>query len=248
MANSLNLKTGDKVIMYFIRDGIRARDFYVSGIYKTGVEEIDKLFIICDMKQIQELNNWTMNQAGGYEIFIKDFNKLDEVNEKIRGLVDMSMDTKTIRQRYPQIFDWLGLLDANIRVILILMAVVATINMITALLIMILERTRMIGVMKALGSTNWSLQKIFLINGMMLIGLGLILGNTFGFGLLLIQKHFHLMKLPEESYYLSEVPVYFEWAHIILINAGAFVVCSIALLLPGILVSRIRPVKAIRFE
>ncbi len=248
LANLLNLKVHDQVIMYFIKDKIRARNFTIKGIYKTGVEEIDKVFILCDLKQIQELNNWQPNQVGGYEVFLKDFNKTDTVNSQIRLLTDVSVDTKTVVQRYPQIFDWLGLLDANIRVILILMAVVATINMVTALLIMILERTRMIGILKALGSHNWTLQKIFMINGMSLIGLGLVLGNVFGFGLLLIQKYFHLLKLPEESYYLSEVPVYFQWSHIILINAGAFLVCSVALLLPSILVSRIRPVKAIRFD
>ncbi len=248
MAQLLNLKPGDGVIMYFIKDKIDARNFTVRGIYKTGVEEIDKVFILCDLKQIQELNSWKPNQVGGYEIFLKDFNKLDTVNSQVRLLTDISIDTKTVKQRYPQIFDWLGLLDANIRVILILMAVVATINMVTALLIMILERTRMIGVLKTLGSHNWALQKIFLINGTSLIGLGLAIGNAFGLGLLLIQKYFHLIKLPEESYYLSEVPVYFQWSHIILINAGAFLVCSMALLLPSILVSRIRPVKAIRFD
>src|SRR6185437_3532812 len=193
-------------------------------------------------------NNWKPNQVGGYEIFLNDFNKLDTVNSQVRALTDVSMDTKTVKQRYPQIFDWLGLLDANIRVILILMAVVATINMVTALLIMILERTRMIGVLKALGAHNWKLQKIFLINGMRLILFGLAAGNAFAFGLLLIQKYFHVIKLPEESYYLSEAPVSFQWTHIIFINAGAFLVCALALLLPSILVSRIRPVKAIRFD
>jgi len=173
---------------------------------------------------------------------------LDAVNTEVRGKTDITLDTKTIIQRYPQIFDWLELLDTNIQIILILMAVVATINMITALLIMILERTQMIGILKALGSDNRRLQKIFLINGMLLIGLGLIIGNGFGFGLMLLQKNFHIMKLDEASYYVSEVPVYFEWAHILLINVGAFIVCAIALFLPGILVSHIRPVKAIRFE
>src|SRR6185437_2312097 len=186
-------------IMYFIKDKIRAENFVIKGIYKTGVEEIDKVFILCDLKQIQELNNWKPNQVGGYEIFLNDFNKLDTVNSQVRALTDVSMDTKTVKQRYPQIFDWLGLLDANIRVILILMAVVATINMVTALLIMILERTRMIGVLKALGAHNWKMQKIFLINGMRLILFGLAAGNAFAFGLLLIQKYFHVIKLPEES-------------------------------------------------
>lgn len=248
LAQLLNLKLGDHAIMYFIKDKIRAENFVIKGIYKTGVEEIDKVFILCDLKQIQELNNWKPNQVGGYEIFLNDFNKLDTVNSQVRALTDVSMDTKTVKQRYPQIFDWLGLLDANIRVILILMAVVATINMVTALLIMILERTRMIGVLKALGAHNWKLQKIFLINGMRLILFGLAAGNAFAFGLLLIQKYFHVIKLPEESYYLSEAPVSFQWTHIIFINAGAFLVCALALLLPSILVSRIRPVKAIRFD
>jgi len=248
IAKRLDLKIGDPVIMYFMKDKIDARNFTITGIYKTGVEEVDKYFILCDLKQIQELNKWQPNQAGGYEIFIKDFDKLDDVNQQVRQMTDESVDTKTIKQRYPQIFDWLGLLDTNITVILILMAVVATINMITALLIMILERTQMIGVLKALGAPNWTLQNVFLINGMILIGLGLVIGNGFGFGLMLIQKYFHVMKLSEESYYVSEVPVYFNWLHIAIINIGAFIVCSLSLLLPTILVNRIRPVKAIRFE
>ncbi len=248
LAQLLNLKLGDHVVMYFIKEKIRARNFTIKGIYKTGVEEIDKVFILCDLKQIQELNNWKPNQVGGYEIFLDDFNKMDTVNSQVRLLTDVSMDTKTVKQRYPQIFDWLGLLDANIRVILILMAIVATINMVTALLIMILERTRMIGVLKALGAHNWKVQKIFLINGMKLIFLGLATGDAFAFALLLIQKYFHVIKLPEESYYLSEAPVSFQWTHIAFINAGAFLICALALMLPSILVSRIRPVKAIRFD
>jgi lipoprotein-releasing system permease protein len=248
LAKRLGLNIGDQVIMYFIGERIKARNFTIKGVYKTNIDDIDKLFILCDLKQIQELNEWKPDQVGGYEIFIKDFSRLSEANQDVRLLTDISLDTKTIIQRYPQIFDWLGLLDTNIQVILILMAVVATINMVTALLIMILERTQMIGIMKALGSRNWQLQKIFLINGMLLILLGLILGNAFGFGLMMIQKSSHLMKLSEESYYVSEVPVFFKWSHIIFINISAFIVCALALFLPAILVSRIRPVKAIRFE
>jgi lipoprotein-releasing system permease protein len=248
IAERLNLKIGEQVAIYFIKDKVRARNFTIKGIYKTGIEDIDKQFVLCDLKQIAELNGWQPGEVGGYEIFLKNFDQLEKANDKVRELTDITLDTKTIVHRYPQIFDWLGLLDTNIQVILILMGIVATINMVTALLIMILERTQMIGIMKALGSRNWQLQKIFLINGMLLIGLGLIIGNCFGFGLMLLQKYFHIMKLSEESYYVSEVPVYFDWLQLTVINVCAFLVCSLALLLPGILVSRIRPVKAIRFE
>lgn len=178
---------------------------------------------------------------------------IDKVNDQIRLnlLTDekhLNQEAKTVRERFPQIWDWLGLLDVNIGLILSLMTAVAAINMITALLIMILERTKMIGVMKVLGASNWRVQKIFVINSMILISLGILIGNGLGFGLLLIQKHWHVIKLAQESYYLSEVPVQFDWLRIGVINLGAFLLCTIAMFLPNLFVTRIRPVKALRFE
>jgi lipoprotein-releasing system permease protein len=288
LANKLELKVGDDVIMYFVQEPIRARKFKISGIYQTSIEEIDKIFVLCDIRQIQQLNGWTNKEIGGYEVFVQDgfdsrgtfaphadiswkpifrkpfafgneghfdvglgydrIYKLDEVNDQVRYLLDINQDTRTIKERFPQIFDWLSLLNKNIEIILTLMAFVAAINMITALIIMILERTSMIGILKALGASDWTVRRIFLYNSMVLIGLGLLFGNFLAISLLLVQEKFHVIKLAEQSYYVPVVPVYFSWPHIIYINIGAFIFCTFAMLFPSILVSRTKPVKAIRFE
>lgn len=248
MAKKLNLKVGDDLIMYFVQQPPRARKFVISGIYRTSIEEIDKVFVIADIKHIRALNGWHDTQIGGYEIFLKGFDKLEPLNEKIRFMSDVSMDTRTIKERYPQIFDWLKLLNKNIEIILTLMAFVAAINMITALIIMILERTQMIGILKAIGASNWKLQKIFIYNAITLIGYGLLLGNVLALIVIMAQKYLHIIKLPQESYYVSEVPMHFSGTDIFLINLGAFIFCTLAMLLPSILVTRIKPIKAIRFE
>jgi lipoprotein-releasing system permease protein len=247
IADKLNLKLGDDVLMYFVQQPPRARKFVVRGIYQTSIEELDKVFMLVDIRQVQTLNGWDQSTIGGYEIFLNDFNKLDEINEEVRIASEVTEDTKTIKERYPQIFDWLDLLNVNIQIIMTLMALVAAINMITALIIMILERTQMIGILKALGARDWLLRKIFIYNAIRLIGFGLLMGNALAFFILFIQKYFHVLKLSQESYYVSQVPVYFDWSHILLINLGAFVFCTLAMLLPSYLVTRIRPVKAIRF-
>ncbi|RYD80614.1 MAG: ABC transporter permease [Sphingobacteriales bacterium] len=248
ITDKLSLKIGDEVIMYFVQQPPRARKFTVTGIYQTSIEELDKVYMLVDIRHVQSLNGWDSATIGGYEVFLKDFDRLDEINEEVRIASEVTEDTKTIKERYPQIFDWLDLLNVNIEIIMTLMALVAAINMVTALIIMILERTRMIGVFKALGATDWTLQKIFIYNAMRLIGVGLLIGNALAFGLLLLQKHFHIMKLSQESYYVAQVPVHFNWNHILLINLGAFIFCTLAMLVPSLLVTRIRPVKAIRFE
>jgi lipoprotein-releasing system permease protein len=248
MAKKLGLKLNDSIVMYFVQQPPRARKLKVQGIYETSIEEIDKVFVLADLKQIQQLNNWKDSQIGGYEIFLDGFEKMDEINEDIRYMADVDQDTKTIRERYPQIFDWLGLLNVNVEIILSLMGLVAAINMITALLIMILERTQMIGVFKALGASDWRLQKIFIFNAMALIVLGLIIGNVAALGMLALQKQFHIIKLSQESYYLPSVPVFFSWSRILLINFGAFIFCSFATFLPSLLVLRVRPSKSLRFE
>ena len=173
---------------------------------------------------------------------------LNATNQKIRDMIPVDQETLTIHEQYPQIFDWLDLMNMNITIILTLMTLVASINMITALLIMILERTQMIGILKALGITNGGVRRIFIFNAMRIIGYGILLGNAFAFVVLLAQKYLHIIKLPKESYYLSEVPVYFNWGHIIAINVGAFIICSLSMLLPSILATRILPVKALRFD
>ncbi len=248
IADKLALKVDDEVVMYFVQQPPRARKFTVKGIYQTSIEELDKVFMLVDIRQVQALNGWDEKTIGGYEVFLHDFDKLDEINEEVRIASEVTEDTKTIKERYPQIFDWLDLLNVNIEIILTLMALVAAINMVTALIIMILERTQMIGIFKALGATDWVLQKIFIFNAMRLILMGILIGNAIAFFILLVQKYLHVIKLSEESYYVSEVPIHFAWNHIIYINLGAFIFCTLAMLVPSLLVTRIRPVKAIRFE
>ena len=248
IANRLRLKVGDDFIMYFVQESPRRRKFNIVGIYDLGVEEVDKAYVIGDLSIIKRLNNWKNNEVGGYEIRVKDFNELEQTVGRISDNVSFKLRAYPVTEWYNVIFDWLSLLDVNTQVILILMLAVAVINMISALLIIILERTNMIGIIKALGSSNWSIQKIFLSNAAYLIGLGLLLGNILGVGLGLLQTYTHFFQLDQASYYMAFVPVQIEWMDIVLLNAGTLIVCLLVLIIPSMLVSRISPVKAIAFK
>jgi lipoprotein-releasing system permease protein len=247
-ANRLKLKLGDKFIMYFVQENLRRRPFTITGIYDAGVEDVNKAFVVGSLSLIQTLNNWKPNEIGGYELRVRDFEKVDQDNGQIRDIMPVELKSYTVSDNYPTIFGWLQLLDTNTQVILGLMLVVAVINMISALLIMILERTTMIGLLKAMGCTNWKIQKIFLYNALYLIGLGLLLGNVLGIGLGLLQFKTHLFKLDETSYYMKFVPVQLEWPDVLLLNAGTLVISLLVLIIPSMLVSRISPVKAIKFK
>lgn len=253
IADKLNLKVNDKVRMYFLFEkssDILNRVFTIHGIYETGIEDIDKKYILADFRHVQQLNGWRENEAGGYEVFLKDFKQTDVVNSQIQDLLEPKdyISTRTIQERYPQIFDWLGLLDVNVFIILSLMLVVGAINMITALLVMILERTSMIGALKAMGARDGSIINIFVYNAMFVILAGIVCGDILSLGFLSIQQQFHILHLPQESYYLSYVPVHFDWVRIALINLGALVFCTLSMLLPGLIVLRVKPAKALRFE
>ncbi|MBB2150864.1 ABC transporter permease [Pedobacter gandavensis] len=247
-ANRLKLKTGDDFIMYFVQDPPRKRPFKIVGIYAVGVEEIDKGFVLGDMNVIRRLNNWGPNEIGGLEIRIKDFSKLKEVSTGIYENLEVNLRSESVAEFFPAIFTWLSLLDVNTRVLLILMMIVGVINMITALLIMILERTNMIGMLKAFGMTDYSVIKIFLYNAVYLVGIGLLLGNILGLGLGFIQKYTHVFKLDQGSYYLSYVPVELHFVDVLVLNIGIVVICFVVLILPSLLVSKISPLKAIRFK
>ncbi len=253
-SDRLHLKSGDTTVLYFIDPGNngdyspRARELYICGIYNTGLEEFDKLFALVDIKQIQRLNNWNKDQIGGYEVFINDVNKLNELAEKVDLTADPFWEVQTIQQIIPSIFDWLNLQKINERIILILMLVVALINMVTSLLILILERTNMIGILKAMGAGNAGIRKIFLINAAYIIAWGLFWGNVLGIGICLIQQRFGILKLPEQSYYVSVAPVEMNYFWILALNAGTLVISILFLIIPSMLVSKIRPVKAIRFN
>lgn len=277
-AKRLLLKTGDKVVVTFMGKSIRNRPFKVKGIYETGLEEFDSKYAMVDIGVIQELNNWGSDTVGGFEVFLKEENlfknrwrsyfltvfggllseekynemqrdPLETLGEEVYSRMENSkLDVQTIKSITPGIFDWLDLQTMNELIILSLMIVVAAINMITALLILILERTNMIGIMKALGAGNVSIRRLFLLYSAVIIAVGLLAGNAFGIGLCLLQQHFHFITLPQESYYLSYAPVAINWSWILFLNAGTVLTTIVLLVIPSMLVSRISPVKAIRFE
>lgn len=247
-ANRLKLKTGDSFIMHFVQDPPRKRKLTIVGIYDIGVEEIDKSFVIGNLNVIRRLNNWKANEVGGIEVRVKDFSKIDQIADGIYDHLDARLKSESVRDYYPNIFSWLSMLDVNTRVMLILMMIVGVINMITALLIMILERTNMIGVLKAFGMSDLSIMKIFLYNAAYLVGIGLLLGNFLGLGLAYFQNRTHIFTLDQSSYYLKYVPVEIHAADVILLNVATLVICLIVLILPSLLVSKISPLKAIRFK
>jgi lipoprotein-releasing system permease protein len=255
ISDMLRLKTGDSFAMYFVQDPPRSRRFTVSGIYETSLEEFDKMYVFCDIGHIKRLNGWTDDQVSGFEIFINDFDRLDEMTLAVRNQVGYRLleeETKfkvtNIRLRYPQIFDWLNFQDMNVFIIITLMLLVAGFNMISGLLIIILEKTNMIGVFKALGSDNGTIRKIFLYQAGWLIAKGLLWGNIIGLGLAFLQLKTGIISLDPSSYYIKTVPVNMELSHIILLNAGTMIIIILMLLVPSQLISRITPVKAIRYD
>jgi lipoprotein-releasing system permease protein len=252
------LKVNDPIFMYFINQDEqipRIRQFRVTGIYNTSLQEFDDLFVIGDLRQIQHINNWDSTQVSGFEITVKNFNKLDETEFAIRDrIINYSIGQGTtlrpisIMRKYPQIFDWLSILDMNVWVILTLMVVVAGFNMISALLVLILERSSMIGILKSLGSRNKSLQKIFLYLSGFLISKGMFWGNLIGLSLLMLQKYLNIMKLDPSSYYMEVVPIHISPLNIILLNLGAIAITMIMLIFPAYFVSKISPDKSMRFD
>ncbi|MFB0494418.1 lipoprotein-releasing system permease protein [Mucilaginibacter sp. OAE612] len=247
-ADRLKLKVGDKLLMYFVEDDLRKRQFKIKGIFNIGVEEVDKTFVIGALSLINRLNNWQPNEIGQYELRVADFEHINEAAYALETVLPVKLKEYTIEEDYPTIFEWLNLLDVNSVVMLVLMVAVAVINMISALLIMILERTAMIGMLKAMGASNWAIRKIFLINASYLIGFGLLLGNLLGIGLGYFQMYTHFFQLDQASYYMTFVPVEFNIFDIVALNIGTLIICLLVLIIPSTLVSRISPVKAIQFK
>jgi lipoprotein-releasing system permease protein len=254
-ANLLQLGVGDPFTMYFIQDPPRARTFTIQGIYSTSLEEFDKLYIYADIKQVQRLNDWDNGQVSGFEVLIGDMGKLDEIAEQVRDRVAYDfledgsrLKVETIEDKYPQIFDWLNLQDMNVVVLILLMLIVAGFNMISGLLILILERTNMIGILKGLGTTNASIRKIFLYQSAYLTLVGMFWGNLIGLSLCLAQKYFGLVPLDPSSYYLDTVPINLNPLHILLLNLGTLAITFLFLLIPSMIISRISPDKSIRFN
>jgi lipoprotein-releasing system permease protein len=255
ISDMLRLKTGDSFAMLFIQDPPRMRKFIISGIYETSLEEFDKMYVYCDIGHIKRLNGWKDDQVSGFEVFIRDFGKLNEMTSAVREAIgykiteeDTKFKTTNIRIRYPQIFDWLNFQDVNVIIIIFLMLIVAGFNMISGLLILILEKTNMIGVLKSLGAEDITVRRVFLYQAAYLIAKGLFWGNFIGIGLAYIQLKTGVITLDPSSYYIKTVPVNLELAHIILLNAGTMAAIIIMLLVPSQLISRISPVKAIRYD
>lgn len=250
-AKELKLKLNDNIIVYFIQGGglpPRARKLTVTGIYKTGINEYDQIYIIGDLALIRRLNNWNPTDIGGYEVFIKDMRQMANTSLEIDSLLPAELFVRTIQEIYPNIFDWLQLQNKNEVIILVIMTIVAIINMITAILILILERTNMVGITKALGMRNFSIQKIFIYQSGYIVLSGLLLGNILGLGLAFLQQATGFFKLPEESYYMSVAAISLRWWEVALINIGTFAVCIVVLLVPSLIIRKITPVKAIQFK
>ena len=252
LANRLNLKVGDNFNTFFIKEEQgkmpNSRRFRITGIFNSGFQDFDATYIIGDIRHIQRINKWSPDQVGAFEVFVKDFDNIKKTGEQIYEQTSSNLDTKTIIEKYSYIFDWLQLFDFNIIVILVVMILVATINMIVALLVLILERTQMIGILKALGANNWMVRKVFLYNAFYLIIRGLFWGNLIGISLLLIQQHFGIIQLNPENYYVNQAPVYINWVYVVLLNLLTITVCFLVLLVPSYIITKISPVKAIRFD
>ena len=251
-SNRLQLQPGDEFHMFFVKDdpnmAPNSRKFKVAGVYNSGFEEFDETFMIGDIRHIQRMNKWQENEVGGFEVFVKDFSSLQTTGNEVYNAIDPALNAFTVEEKYPSIFEWLSLFDTNIVVIIGIMVLIAGINMITALLVLILERTQMIGILKALGNSNWSIRKIFLYNASFLIGKGLLWGNLIGLGLLMIQRYFGVISLNPETYYVDEAPVYISVPAVLSINIGTLLLCLLMLLIPSLIVSKISPVKAIKFD
>jgi lipoprotein-releasing system permease protein len=255
LSGMLDLQTGDSISMHFIQDPPRSRRFVISGIYETSLEEFDKIFVFCDIRHIKRLNGWDDDQVSGLEIFIDDFDELEKMTLAVQETIGFRLDereaavkVRNIRDKYPQIFDWLNFQDMNVVIIIILMLIVAGFNMISGILILILEKTNMIGILKALGTEDKTIRRIFIYQAAYLIGKGIFWGNLIGIGLAFLQLKTGFASLDPSSYYLKTVPINLNMIHILLLNAGTMLVIIMMLLIPSQLVSRITPVKAIRYD
>ena len=252
LADRLGFVVGDNFQMYFMKSDPSKppsiMKYAVVGIFNSGFEELDKTYVIGDINHVQRLNRWTKDQIGNFEVFITNYNDLDRIGKEVYAQTPSTLDAMTVKQKYATIFEWIPIFTTNIYGIIGIMILVGAINMITALLVLILERTQMIGILKALGSSNWSIRKLFLYNASYLIACGLFWGNLIGIGVLLLQKQFEFLKLDPSVYYVTVAPVYLDWTYVVLLNLMTFVLCLLMLLIPSFLISKIVPVKAIQFE
>lgn len=252
ISNRMHINLGDTFNILFIKDNPSKapwiRVVKAVGIYNSGFAEFDENFVLADLRHIQKMNRWNENEVGGFEIILNDFDEINEKSNEIYQQTGALLNSQSIVEKYPAIFEWINLFDNNIYLIIAIMILVAGINMITALLVLILERTQMIGILKALGSSTISIRKVFLYNAGYLILKGLFWGNLIGLLVLLIQKYGGIIKLDSETYYVNEVPVYIDFSYIVLLNIGTLILCLLMLIVPSIVISKVSPVKSIKFE
>ena len=255
IARLLQLKLGDRVIVYFIQDPPRAYPFTISGIYNTGLVELDKVYALVDMKRLQRVNGWTADQISGFEIFIHDFDRIEQVTDEVFDLVGFrfsedgsGFNIDNVRELYSQIFDWLSLQDTTVVIILLLMILVAGFNMISGLLIIILERTSIIGILKAIGANSRFIRKVFLYQSAFFIAKGLLWGNIIALILCWLQLKFGIITLDQESYFLNKAPISLHLLQLIVINIGAAIAILLMLLLPSAIISKISPESTIKYR
>ncbi|GAB5472476.1 MAG: FtsX-like permease family protein [Maribacter sp.] len=254
MASRLRFDVGSSFSTIFLKEENpeqipNQRKFTVVGIYDSGYEDFDELYLFVDIRHIQRMNKWEANEVGNFEVFLNDFDEIDQKSNAIYGKTLSTLDTQNIKGKYGKIFEWISLFDFNVAGIIGIMVIVGGINMITALLVLILERTQMIGVLKALGAADWSIRKVFLYNAAYLICIGLFWGNIIGLGIIWFQHRFRFFKFPNsEEYYIDYIPVQISGLSIIAVNIGVLLLCLLMLLLPSYIITKITPVKAIKFE
>lgn len=250
VADKLRLSVGDKALFYFIQNPPRIRQFRVSGIYSTGLDEFDEVYVLGDIRQIRELNSpaWPDSLVGGMEVVLKNFNTLDRTYDKFIEQLPYDLKIDKITDQYAQLFDWLQLLNRNVIIFLLLIIFVATFNMVATIFIMILERTNMIGILKALGATDTQIRRMFFFRGLSLTLRGMLIGNVIAVGFCAIQYYFHVIPLDPENYYMDRVPISWDPRMLLILNVATFAASLLAVLIPTYLIARIKPVVAIKFD
>jgi lipoprotein-releasing system permease protein len=249
-AGRLQIKTGEKILIYFIQpDGShRIRQMTVAGLFKTGIEDYDKLYAIADLRLVQRLNSWTPGQIGGYEVFLDDYRNSDSVNKEVSALLPTEWNSQTIRQVFPYIFDWLDLQNTTIAIALSIIILVAALNLITCLIVLVLDRTKMIGILKAMGSPNAAIQRIFLYQVSFITIIGILGGNLLAFAFCYFQQRYGLITLPEDAYFISTAVVRLNFWQILIVDLGSLFICFSVLIIPTVIIRKIQPAAALQFN